>query len=98
MKYWLPLLLISTPAIANAQTIANPQPTMNEPNYSTDAVSARSHGHWGSRDTPTMKRQKLARALALRDEAAQLLAKDGGTFSDRNRAYIERKRDRILSR
>ncbi len=98
MKHWLPFLLLSIPGIANAQAIANPQPTMNEPNYSTDALSARSDGHWPSRDTPTMTRQKLARALALRDEASRLLAEDGGTFTPRNRAYIERKRNRILSR
>jgi hypothetical protein len=93
MKRVIPLLLLSVPGIASAQSLANPQPTMNMPNYTTSPVETFAVA---SGETPTMKRQKLVQALALREEAARLLAADGGTFTPEHRAYIERKVRRIL--
>ena len=40
--------------------------------------------------TPAMRRHKIARALALKQKAAQLLAADGGTFSPQSLAIINR--------
>ena len=55
------------------------------------------YGFAGSHETPTMKRQKFARAVALRTEAAQLLAQDGGTLTDEHQRYVQRKARDILS-
>ncbi len=94
MKRLISLLALVIPGIACAQTFANPQPTMNMLNYTTSPVE--SFIGPAVSETPTMKRQKLARALALRAEAAHLLSEDGGTFTDEHRAYIVRKRWQIL--
>ena len=51
----------------------------------------------GSHYTPTMRRQELAQAIALREEAAALLLADGGTLNPRNQRYIRRKAAKILS-
>ena len=45
--------------------------------------------------TPTMRRHKIARALALKEEAAVLLAADGGTLSPRSLSYINREAAKI---
>ena len=51
-----------------------------------------------SRDgTPTMRRQKLDQAIALREEAARLARENGGTLSPRQQAYIQRKARAILA-
>ncbi len=52
--------------------------------------------NFGSHYTPTMRRQELALAIALRDEAEALQAADGGTLSPRNQRYIRRKATEIL--
>jgi hypothetical protein len=43
-----------------------------------------------------MQRQDVAQAIALREEAATLLAADGGTLSPRNQRYIQWKASQIL--
>ena len=97
MKYIIPLAALILPTVASAQIpqLSIPEPTMNMPNYSTFAssISARQP----ISETPTMKRQKLERAIALRDEAAALLEQDGGTLSAKHAAYIRRKARAILS-
>jgi hypothetical protein len=50
----------------------------------------------GSHSTPTMERQKRARAIALRREAFALQEADGGSLSKRNAEYIRRKAQKIL--
>jgi hypothetical protein len=52
----------------------------------------------GVRETPTMRRQKLAQAIAVREEAARLKAADGGTLSAEHAAYIEKRVRKILRR
>lgn len=96
MKLVISLLVLAVPGIASAQMLTSPQPTMNEPNYTTSPVE--SFALSAASETPTMKRQKLARAWALRAEAAQLLADDGGTFTLEHRVYVESKRRAILGR
>ena len=45
--------------------------------------------------TPAMRRHKIARALALKEEAAVLLAADGGTLSPRSLSFINREAAKI---
>ena len=45
--------------------------------------------------TPAMRRHKIARALALKQKVAQLLAADDGTLSPRSLAYINREAAKI---
>jgi hypothetical protein len=97
MKYVIALAALILPTVANAQIpqLSSPEPTMNMPNYSTFASSMSARQPLS--ETPTMKRQKLERAIALRAEAATLLEQDGGTLSPRHAAYIRRKARAILS-
>ncbi len=44
-----------------------------------------------------MKQEKLTRAIALRDEALVLEAKDGGKLSRESTAYLRRKARAILA-
>lgn len=48
--------------------------------------------------TPTMRREKLKQVSALRAEAAQLRAANGGTLSPEHAAYIQRRAEEILGR
>ena len=51
-----------------------------------------------SRDgTPTMRRQKVKRAIALREEAARLMQENGGTLTPEQQAYVRREAREILS-
>lgn len=52
----------------------------------------------GGHETPTMKREKLERAEALKQEASTLLAQDGGTLTAAHETYIRRKACDILGR
>ncbi|QJU56780.1 hypothetical protein HL653_02340 [Sphingomonas sp. AP4-R1] len=51
----------------------------------------------GVAETPTMRQQKLDRAIALRAEATALLAQDGGTLTPAHTAYLRRKACDILA-
>jgi hypothetical protein len=97
MKYIIALTALLLPAAAAAQSpqLSSPEPTMNMPNYSTFASSATARQPLS--ETPTMKRQKLERAIALRAEAATLVEQDGGTLTAKHAAYIRRKARAILS-
>jgi hypothetical protein len=48
-------------------------------------------------ETPTMRRQKLKRAEALRIEAMNLQAQDGGILSDGHVRYIREQSAKILN-
>lgn len=95
MKRIIVLAALLGPGIVGAQSLTNMQPTMNEPNYSTVQPNPFFYGSIG--DTPTTRRQKATRALALREEAARLLSADGGTFTREHEAYIRRKAQAILT-
>ncbi len=50
----------------------------------------------GSHVTPTLRRQRIARLTALRDEAYSLQAQDGGTLTAKNINYIRSEAAEIL--
>jgi hypothetical protein len=86
--------MVAAPVVAPAQQASPPAPSVNMLNYNTyDTALASARPTLV--DTPTMTRQKLARAIALRDEATQLRLADGGTLSAANRRYIQRKANAI---
>ena len=95
MKTIIMLALICLPCLAGATPprLSNPQPSMTMPNYTT---TVRPVYLGSSADTPTMRRQKLMRALALREEAASLLREDGGTLTPEHEEYVRRKARAIL--
>ncbi|MEG3163575.1 hypothetical protein U1701_03095 [Sphingomonas sp. PB2P19] len=94
MKLGVSLLILCLPGVATAQAFRP-----SEPAYPFVDLARQSDGHYNlvrSNDTPTMRAQKLRRAIALRDEAAALVAQDGGTLTDRHRAYLRREASNIL--
>lgn len=89
-------LLAGVMSVQAASAQVAPVTIMQQPDLSTiDGSFANSLR--GDRRTPTMKREQLARALALRDEAAELLSSDGGKFSAAHERYIRRKACEILN-
>lgn len=92
-------LALAAAAPAGAQTMANNSPPSLDTALGTVSTNrvAEAYSFGNTHVTPTMQRQKLAQAIALRDEAARLVAEDGGTLSVRNADYIQRKAARILS-
>jgi len=68
--------------------------TMNGQNYSTLLPSLT--GRVGLSETPTMRANKLKRAIALRTEADFLLQQDGGRLTPTHEAYVRRKACAIL--
>ncbi len=90
----LTLFLIGAPGLVQAQAF---QPSMpSAPAFDTARRLDGAFNYVRSNDTPTMRAQKLRRAIALRDETAVLVEQDGGTLSDHNRAYVQRKALNIL--
>jgi len=69
---------------------------MNSPNYSTYQLSVAGMNGRGLSETPSMRKQKLERAVALRQEADTLLAQDGGKLTPEHEAYVRRKVCTIL--
>lgn len=72
---------------------------MNSPNYSTYQTQVFGWNGGLSEvpmETPTMRAEKLQRAIALREEADVLLQQDGGTFTPAHEAYVRRKVCAIL--
>lgn len=55
----------------------------------------RSGAYNGNHETPTLRRQKVAWTLALRDELYRLQRADGGTLSPKSIAYIRKEVTRI---
>lgn len=97
MKLLLTIALLLTPGIAAAQQYSNPQPSMNEPNYSTFASSVIGQDPFPTPETAAVRAEKLARAIALRDEAMVLQAQGGGKLSRKNLSYLRRKAYAILA-
>lgn len=98
MKRIIAVFTMVVSVAVSAQTVTNPNPTMNEPNYSMHSTTLQSYAGSRVKDTPTMERQKLARAVALRNEANKLRIADGGTLSPANQRYIQHKADAIRGR
>lgn len=81
---------LTAPALAAAQS-------MNGPNYSTYEPGFRANAMIPPRDTPTMRRDKLKRARALRAEVDAMMAANGGSLSDKQQAYVRREANDILN-
>jgi hypothetical protein len=97
MKMLVALATLIVPAVAGAQSFPDMGPTMNMPNYSTFASSVAGNDPLPPRESPAVKQEKLARAIALREEALVLEAQDGGKLSRKSQAYLRRKASEILS-
>lgn len=95
MKVVILAVMLASPGLATAQSLLTSQPSMNGPNYSTWANN-RGTGY-GSAITPSMRREQLERARALRTEVGALLSADGGTLTLKHLAYVQRKADAIRS-
>ena len=98
MKAVLVLAAILTPAVATAQSTSPSAPYNATLSRSTGEYAIAFQGRIFNdvRDTPTMKRQKRDRALALRAEAQMLLEQDGGTLTREHDAYLRREARDIL--
>ncbi|MDO6412914.1 hypothetical protein Q4F19_00820 [Sphingomonas sp. BIUV-7] len=90
MKYVLTGLLLLLPAAAAAQM---PGIIQESSGTYSPAFFVPAGGH---ADTPTMRRQKLARAVALRSEVDGFLVTDGGVLTDEHQRYVQRKARDIL--
>ena len=94
MKTLVALAAVLVPALACAQPMGSlPEPSTGEFNMHATTVG---YSYSAIRDTPTMERYKLKRALDLKAEAAALLEADGGTFTREHEGYIRRKARDIL--
>jgi hypothetical protein len=69
---------------------------LNSLPYNANAAAFYEFPGSSRRDTPTMARDRLQRAVALKAEAAELLEADGGTFTREHETYIRRKARDIL--
>jgi hypothetical protein len=81
----LPAMLLASEAAGQAPGVAPPNiPVMQVPGLPSRPI------------TPTMQRQHLERAFALRDEAKLLIEEGGGKLSAKQQRYIRRKAYKIL--
>lgn len=87
-------LLLSAPV--SAQLLSTPQFSVNEPNGNTFRSALEANSPLGIRPTEAERRARLDRAIALREEARVLQARDGGSLSKASIAYLRRKARRIL--
>ena len=93
MKTLIGLAIAFTAVSASAQTTVFGE-GMNSPNYSTFQSSVT--GRTGLSETPTMRAEKLERAIALRTEVIAFMKQDGGKLSSAHAAYVRRKVCQIL--
>ncbi|MES3153759.1 hypothetical protein [Sphingomonas faeni] len=90
----------TSPAFAQSSPYqGSPTPTLSPSQLPSPEAGTRSADYLSrsSLETPTMRRQKRERAIALREEALQLQAQDGGTLSKNHQLYIQRKSAEILA-
>lgn len=86
--------LVSVSATAQTTGVGE---SMSSPNYTTFRAGVEAMQGRGLSETPTMRAQKLERAIALRAEANALLQEDGGKLTAEHAAYVRRKACKILS-
>jgi hypothetical protein len=95
MKIFVAVFALLIPATVNAQAFvgieAPAADSFSTANFVDSFASPPRH------ESPEVRQIKLERALALRDEAAKLLAADGGKFTRKNREYVLRQRYAILT-
>ncbi len=94
MKAALAFACILLPAAASAQGLSSPPPWPVTDGF---RVSAEAFGSNPTGDTPTMRRQKLERAIALRQEVDAMLQTNGGELTDAQQAYVRRRARAILN-
>ncbi|KAB7646153.1 hypothetical protein [Polymorphobacter fuscus] len=97
MKIMIAAAALLVPGMAFAQSLSNPQPSMNMPNYSTERSSMEGRDPLPPKETAAVRAEKLARAVALREEALVLEAQDGGRLSRKSTLYLQRKARLILA-
>ncbi len=97
MKMLISLAILITPGAVSAQSAQSLAPTVMTPNFTAASRDVEGYPFQSTVDTPTMRKQKLARAISFRREAAALLARDGGTFTADHQAYVQRKARDILT-
>ncbi len=85
-----PVLILATASVAQTP-VSSPLPP-SDPTRSIENFSLSSVGTplQTLHDTPTMQRQRLARALSLRAEADALLALSGGTLTAQQQRHFRR--------
>jgi hypothetical protein len=93
MKILIGLAMALTAVSASAQTTVAGI-SMNSSNYSTFQSSVA--GTSGVSETPTMRAEKLRRAVALRTEVSAFMKQDGGKLSPGHERYVRRKACQIL--
>lgn len=90
------LLAIGAPVSAQSSPYqGSPSPTLPAAPTAPDAQTYILFGR-DPAQTPTMRREKRDQALALRSEALQLQAHDGGVLSAEHIRYVQRKSRKIL--
>lgn len=95
MKTLIGLAIALTAVSASAQTTVSGT-GMNSPNYSTFEASVL--GRSTAPETPTMRAEKLERAIALRTEVSALMNQDGGRLTPGHERYMRRKACQILAK
>ena len=102
MKRITTLLCLLAAAPVAAQTQPNPGVAGSAGNMQFGGVSRTIDngvfGAWNADDTPTMRQQRIAWAKAIRDQARQFQAEDGGVLSDHHARYLRRRINRLLLR
>jgi hypothetical protein len=102
MKRIVTLLCLRVAAPVAAQTQPNPGVAGSAGNMQFGGVSRiidnGAFGGWNADDTPTMRQQRIAWATAIRDQARQFQAEDGGVLSDHHARYLRRRINRLLLR
>jgi hypothetical protein len=83
MRISLMMASATSPLHAQSMYQGSPTPTL-EPPYAAvplDNRASTGYSRGSSLETPTMRREKLRRAIALRNEALRLQEEDGGVLS-----------------
>jgi len=90
----LPAMFFATTCLAQNHSGSNPAGTPNDTPYNDirtfTQVNEGIAPFFPTHDTRTMQRQRLVRAVALRNEAHQLQRQNGGTLSAEHRRYLRR--------
>ena len=99
MKRIVSLLCLLVAAPVAAQTQPNPGLAGNmQFGGVSRIIDNGAFGGWNADDTPTMRQQRIAWAKAIRDQARQFQAEDGGVLSDHHARYLRRRINRLLLR
>lgn len=97
----LPAMFFATTCFAQNHSGSNPAGTLNGAPYNYiqtfTQVNEGVAPFYPTHDTPTMQRQRLVLAVALRNEAHQLQQQNGGTLTAEHRRYLRRAAYKIVN-